>query len=92
MAATRQDVNRLLDALPESEMEAIARYIQERQALIQKVREIHRNAPVDDEPLTARDIAAMEKGLADVRAGNGVPLEDVLAEDSDRPRTGRRRS
>jgi len=36
-------------------------------------------APVDDEPLTAEDIAAIEEGKAEIARGEGIPWEVVEA-------------
>lgn len=35
-------------------------------------------AAYDDEPLTPEEIAAMEEGIADIRAGRIRPLRDVM--------------
>jgi predicted transcriptional regulator len=37
-------------------------------------------APIDDEPLTPDEVAAIEAGRASLAEGRGVPMEDVLAD------------
>jgi hypothetical protein len=37
-------------------------------------------APIDDEPVTPEDLAAIQAGVASLRRDGGVPMEDVLAE------------
>lgn len=37
-------------------------------------------APVDDEPLTPEEAAAIEAGIASLERGEGIPHEEVLAE------------
>lgn len=34
-------------------------------------------APVDDEPLTAEDVAAIEEGKAETARGEGIPWEEA---------------
>ena len=38
-------------------------------------------APVDDEPYTPEEAAAAEAALEGIRRGEGVPLDELLAED-----------
>jgi hypothetical protein len=37
-------------------------------------------APIDDEPLTPEETAAIEAGAGSLAQGRGVPMEDVLAD------------
>ena len=37
-------------------------------------------APIDDEPVTPEDIAAIQAGIASLEAGRSVPMEDILAD------------
>ena len=41
---------------------------------------VQENDAADDEPLTPEEIAGIERGLADVAAGRGIPIEEVRAE------------
>lgn len=38
------------------------------------------NAPLDDEPLTAEEMAALEQSIAEVERGDVVSLEDLKRE------------
>ncbi len=66
--ATREDLHRLVDALPDDRLAWAALDL----------------APYDDEPVTAEDRAAMAEAEADWREGRTVPLDRVLAELDDR--------
>jgi hypothetical protein len=37
-------------------------------------------APIDDEPVTEEDAAAIEAGIASLEQGRGVPMEKILAD------------
>lgn len=39
-----------------------------------------RDAPLDDEPLTAEEEAALEESRAEYRRGEGVPLDEIRHE------------
>ena len=41
------------------------------------------NAAYDNEPLTPEEIAAMEEGIADIKAGRVRPLREIMKELSD---------
>lgn len=68
--ATREDLHRLVDALPDDRLAWAALDL----------------APYDDEPVTAEDRAAMAEAEADWREGRTVPLAQVLAKLDDRDR------
>jgi predicted RNase H-like HicB family nuclease len=38
------------------------------------------NAPIDDEPLTPEDIAAIDEGRRSLERGEGIPHDDILRE------------
>jgi predicted transcriptional regulator len=67
----------MLDAIPDEKLpaarEALAR-------LTDPVLLAFLKAPMDDEPLTDEDLAAIAEGKADIARGLTVPLADVLAE------------
>jgi predicted transcriptional regulator len=73
----RDDLRAMLDAIPDEKLpaarEALAR-------LTDPVLLAFLNAPMDDEPLTDEDLAAIAEGKADIARGLTVPLADVLAE------------
>lgn len=62
MAIDRQYLHQLLDELPESELHRV------RMAL----------CPVDDEPVTEEEAAAIEAAMEDIRQGRIVSHKDVL--------------
>jgi len=62
---TREEVHHLIDELPEEQLDSVA-------ALIVEV------IGGDDEPLSQTDVAELNEGLAEARAGLGEPAEDVL--------------
>lgn len=68
--ATREDLHRLVDALPEDRLAWAALDL----------------APYDEEPVTAEDRAAMAEAEADWREGRTVPLDQFLAALDDRDR------
>ncbi len=68
--ASREDLHRLVDALPEDRLAWAALDL----------------APYDEEPVTVEDRAAMAEAEADWREGRTVALDRVLAELDDRDR------
>jgi hypothetical protein len=76
---TREQLRVLVDTLPESEVYAALRYLAylSRQAE-DPVAHALRNAPLDDEPLTAEDLASVEEAEADLRAGRTLSHEDFV--------------
>lgn len=73
----RERVLRLVEALPESELPTAERVLEALTVASDPVARALTNAPEDDEPLSAAEIAAIEEGEADVRAGRVRSLEDV---------------
>ena len=59
---TRDELHRLVDALPDSELPIAARFLQARRDPVARTL---MDADIDDEPLDADDIAAIEEGKAD---------------------------
>lgn len=74
---TRADLHHLVDELPEASLEAAARYLERAQDPMLAVLDA---APPDDEPYTDEERAAVTAGRAAHRRGEGVLLEDLLAE------------
>jgi predicted transcriptional regulator len=64
---TREEVHHLIDELPDEQLESVA-------ALIVEV------ISGDDEPLSETDVAELDQGLEEARAGRGEPAEQVLGE------------
>lgn len=48
-------------------------------------------AAYDDEPMTAEDIAAMEEGIADIKAGRLYTLDEVMAGYTTKPAARRKK-
>lgn len=68
--STKTDLHHLVDELPEAEVTVAKRFLE-------YLRDTHEDpvlrslmaAPEEDEPVTAEDIAAIEQGRGDIRAG-----------------------
>jgi hypothetical protein len=88
MATTRDDLHRLIDQLPDSALDRAARVLQSEAEVQRRFEELLAKAPVDDEPVTDEDRAALAEGEAEIAAGRGVRLEDLP---SPSQRTRRRR-
>jgi hypothetical protein len=73
---TREKAHKLLDELPESEVEPVLEFIVSRHAdpLLQAIA----NAPEDDEPWTEEDETAVQESRDEIAAGVPlISLEDV---------------
>lgn len=75
---TRADLHRLVDELPEYSVEPVGSLLV--RALEDPVLAMHLAAPIDDEPLTPEDEAAVERGRQNAVAGATQPLAAVLSE------------
>lgn len=77
----KTELHRLVDELPESETLPAQRYLEYlRDRALDPVLLAHARAPVDDEPLTAEDEAAIEDGLAEFQRGELISAEDLKRE------------
>ncbi len=73
---TRERAHKLLDDLPESEIEPVLEFIASRGE--DRVIAAFRDAPEDDEPWTEEDEAAMAEVEADRAAGvPTIPFEEI---------------
>ena len=79
-AALRQDLKELIDALPDRDLYAVKRYIQFLNYLDDPVAMSMAEAPLDYEPLTDDEIAALSEGKEDVKAGRLIPHEEIMRE------------
>jgi len=77
----RDTLYRLVDRLPESEIDRAQRVLA---ALLESAEEEDdpvlrslREAPVDDEPETPEERAAVEEALREIREGRTIPHEEV---------------
>ena len=74
---TRQDLHQLVDELPESAVAEAARLLTALRADEDPLLKAFMEAPIDDEPLTEEEIAAIEEGREDVRAGRVLSHEET---------------
>ncbi len=89
MPGTRERLHELLDELSEDRLDDAATALR---ALTDSVLRAFLNAPEDDEPTTAEDLAAVAEGRDAYSRGETVPLADVMADlrRQDRPLGDRR--
>jgi hypothetical protein len=75
MSAIREHVYELIDRLPPAKLPAVA-------GILEALLDTSASAPVDDEPITDEDIRCVREGRAwfAKRGGNGIPMEEVLAD------------
>ena len=74
---TRDRLHRLIDELPEQDLPTVEQLLTERRLDDDAFRRMLAEAPEDDEPLKAKDIAAIEEGLQDVAAGRLIPNDEL---------------
>lgn len=82
MAMTKEELHRLIEDLPEKDLQGIGQVLallaeKQRQARIDKMLA---EAPIDDEPWTEEDEAAYKAGKEDVAAGRTIPWEQLQKE------------
>ncbi len=77
MAPDRQHAHQLLDQLNLGQLAAVVHLLE---AMTDPVARAIANAPVDDEPLTAEDIQALDEAREWLKHNEGIPHENVLAE------------
>jgi hypothetical protein len=73
----RQHVHAYIDRLPGDQLSAVYGLLETMLSPLDRKLAL---APLDDEPVTPEDIAAIHAGVASLEAGRGVPMEDVLAD------------
>jgi hypothetical protein len=76
-AMTKDQLYRLIDAIPPAGLEAARRALE---PLADPMLLALANAPIDDEPTTPEDIAAIEEERDAYRRGEWVADEDVRSE------------
>lgn len=76
----KQELHALVDALPESEVETARRVLNGLRAIADPLAWALENAPLDDEPVTAEEEAAVAEALADVAAGRVYSMQEVRRE------------
>ena len=74
MSDTRQHVHELIDRLPPTQLSAVA-------GLLEAILDPAAGGAVDDEPVTEEDRRRFREGqVRFAQRGQGVPMEEVLAE------------
>jgi predicted transcriptional regulator len=74
----RESLHNLVNRIPEAELSAAQRYLE--YLASSPAYRAAKLAPVDDEPVTEGDAAAIRRSLDDVRAGRVVSHDEVLRE------------
>lgn len=75
---TKERLHQLIEELPESETDTVARYLEAmRTAAGDPVMLALLTAPEDDEPLTDEDVAALREAREDYAAERTRPLADL---------------
>lgn len=87
MVVTKQDLHKLIDEIPEYEHTAVADYLKRLAELAQDpVYQAFMNAPIDDEPVTPEERAAIDEAKAEVARGEVYSLEDICRDLEERRR------
>lgn len=73
----RQFAHAFLDRLPAEQLSAVCGLLGSMLSPLDRKLAL---APIDDEPLTPEEAAAIEAGVDSLEQNGGVPLEDVLAD------------
>jgi hypothetical protein len=73
----RQQAHALLDLLPKEKLTAVVHLLQ---AISDPLSRSLANAPIDDEPITAEEIKALDEAREWLKHNEGIPHEQVLAE------------
>jgi hypothetical protein len=77
MNDTRQHVHELIDQLPPAQLSAVAGLLE---VMIDPVARSLANAPVESEPVSAEEAAALDEAHAAIARGEGIPHEEILRE------------
>ena len=73
----KQQAHQLLDQLDAGQLAAVVHLLR---VMTDPVARAIANAPVDDEPLTAEEIKALDESREWLKHNEGIPHEQVLAE------------
>ena len=73
----RRHPHAFLDRLPDAQLSAVRGLLETMLSPIDRKLAL---APIDDEPVTPDEAAAIQAGVASLDQGGGVPLETVLAD------------
>ena len=80
MTTTKNDIHKVVEQLPSSQFDSAIQYLRYLRDFSDPVMG---NLPEDteyDDDLSPEDIAAIQEGLEDIRAGRLTPIEDVRKE------------
>jgi hypothetical protein len=77
LSEQRHHAHAFLDRLPASQLSAVCGLLESMLSPLDRKLAL---APLDDEPLTPADAAAIEAGIASLGSHGGVPMEEVLAD------------
>lgn len=76
-ADQRQHVHAYIDRLPGDQLAAVHGLLETMLSPLDRRLAL---APVDDEPVTPEDVTAIQAGVASLERGEGVSMEEVLAD------------
>jgi len=77
LTARRHHAHAFLDRLPADQLTAVCGLLESMLSPLDRRLAL---APIDDEPLTNEDIAAIHAGVASLERNGGVPMDVVLAD------------
>ncbi len=80
MATTKDDIHRVVEQLPRAQFEAAVQYLRYLRDSSDSVMSNLAEDAEYDEDLSPEDIASIEEGLEDIRAGRLTPIQDVRRE------------
>ena len=78
--AIKDDLHRLVDELPEDDLTAAKRYLEYLRNMGSPLLKTLMQAPLDDEPETEEERAAVAEAYEDLAAGRVVNFEEVKRE------------
>jgi hypothetical protein len=77
MSDTRQHVHELVDQLDAGQLAAVSHLLE---AMTDPVARSLASAPVEAEPVSAQEAAALEEAHAAIERGEGIPHDEILRE------------
>ena len=77
---TREDLYRLIDELPESELDAARHWLEHRRPGEDLLLQVLLNAPEDDEPTTPEEDAGAAEAMEEYRRGEFISAEQAKRE------------
>jgi hypothetical protein len=73
----RQEAHAFLDHLRDDQLSAVRGLLESMLSPLDRSLAL---SPIDDEPLTPEDAAAIDAGIASLERGEGIPHEEILRE------------